>query len=874
MKKTNYLLTMVMAILMAGTMSAQDLPVTIEAESGTMGTDFRVVDTLGFTCVTINTDIINSANPGSDNRTISYQVNFADSGTYDLYAHVLIGSGTFDDDSFFYGNGFGIKSSITDGDWIRSNGLAGVGYSGILDVVDGGGTAGSNIWKWINLSKYQGDAPPISFRVNEGELSKTFETGARENGLYIDKFVFGRTGLKFTVDNLNKGEAGTTDQPSNEPTNQPIAAGKSKFLGCEWDYNQSPYFYDYWNQATPGNAGKWASVEGTRDVMNWNVLDSTYNVAKRNHGLFKEHTLIWGAQQPSWIGSLDTASQRQEIEEWFAAMANRYDSIDYIDVVNEPMHNAPNGMLPWGATTPNVNYADALGGAGTTGYDWIITSFRLARKYFPASKLIINEYSVINSTTETNKYIKIINLLKAENLIDGIGEQGHAFTTYGVSAATLKANLDALAATGIPIYITEMDIDGPTDLDQLKEMQRVFPIFWNHPGIEGITFWGFRYGVWRQDQKAYLINQDGSERPAMKWLKAYVNDTITLTDSIHISVQDNINSIGKGEQLQMKASVFPANTTIPNVYWSVSPTSLASINQNGLLTARAKGTVTVKATAWDGSSVKDTYTVKITYYPVQSVTVSAKDGQDSVYVGENLQLSSTVLPENATDPSVSWSVEPEGYATISSSGLLSSDKPGNVKVIATANDGSGKTDTINIKIQNRLVSSIDVSIVGHSDSIQVGNTVMLAAEITPSNATDKSYSWSMDPEGIIRFLNNNMIIAVAGGKVTVTATANDASEVSGSMVINVIGDGPNKIDEQNNNSINIYPNPALNGQFRIEGIQDITQIELLNIAGVKIASYNNLNQSAVGIKVNAKPGMYILKLSDGKKATYRKISFK
>ncbi|HYX08533.1 MAG TPA: endo-1,4-beta-xylanase [Bacteroidales bacterium] len=144
-----------------------------------------------------------------------------------------------------------------------------------------------------------------------------------------------------------EAESGTTDQPSNEPTNQPLAAGKSKFLGSEWDYNQAPHFFDYWNQATPGNAGKWGSVESTRDVMNWTVLDSTYNVAKRHHGLFKEHTLIWGAQQPSWIGSLDTASQRQEIEEWFAALANRYDSIDYIDVVNEPMHNAPNGMLPW-----------------------------------------------------------------------------------------------------------------------------------------------------------------------------------------------------------------------------------------------------------------------------------------------------------------------------------------------------------------------------------------------------------------------------------------------------------------------------------------------------------------------------------------------
>jgi endo-1,4-beta-xylanase len=278
---------------------------------------------------------------------------------------------------------------------------------------------------------------------------------------------------------------------------KPIAAGKPKFLGCALSSAQTSGFASLWNQVTPENGGKWGSVEGARGAMNWIDMDASYNAAKKYGMLFKEHTLIWGAQQPSWIAALDTASQRIEINQWFSLLAARYPDIDYIDVVNEPLHNAPNGMLPWGATVKNVDYAKSLGGAGKTGWDWIITSFRMARKYFPKSKLIINEYSVINSTTETQNYIKIIKLLQAEKLIDGIGEQAHAFTTSGATAATMKANLDLLGATGLPIYLTEMDIDGSTDLIQLNEMKRVFTVFWAHPSAMGITMWDSEldYGV-------------------------------------------------------------------------------------------------------------------------------------------------------------------------------------------------------------------------------------------------------------------------------------------------------------------------------------------------------------------------------------------
>lgn len=114
-------------------------------------------------------------------------------------------------------------------------------------------------------------------------------------------------------------------------------------------------------------------------------------------------------------------------------------------------------------------------------------------------------------------------LLQREQLVDAIGVQEHAFeTTTNVAMSVHRDNLDALAATGLPIYITEFDLDGPTDAQQLAAYQRVFPVFREHPGVRGITLWGFRPGLWRDKESAYLIRADGTERPALTWLRDYV----------------------------------------------------------------------------------------------------------------------------------------------------------------------------------------------------------------------------------------------------------------------------------------------------------------------------------------------------------------
>jgi endo-1,4-beta-xylanase len=874
MKQRHIFLFVFLSLFITCFTYGQDLPVTVQAESGTLGSDFRIVDTLAVTSVTITTNTVNSMNPGNDNRVITYQVTFPDSGTYDLYAHVLVGKNMFDDDSYFYANGFGSNDATVDGDWIIANGLADVGYTDTLNVVDGGGSASSGEWKWIDMSKFNGGATPITFRVELGSLTQTFQIGARENGLYIDKFVFGRSGLYFTVSNLNGGEAGSETPPSGEQIGTPLAEGQSKFLGSEWDYGQAPDFASYWNQLTPGNAGKWGSVEYTRNYMNWTVLDSTYAYARKYHIMFKEHTLIWGAQQPSWIGALDSASQRQEIEQWFAALASRYDSIDYIDVVNEPIHNAPNGMVPWGTTTPNVNYADALGGAGATGYDWIITSFRLARQYFPKSKLLINEYGVVNSASTTELYREIINLLKADTLIDGIGVQAHAFSTAGISTTTLKANLDTLATTGLPIYVTELDIDGLTDLSQLQEYKRVFPVFWEHPDVKGVTLWGYRSGVWRQDEGAYLITEDDVERPAMKWLKAYVNDTITLAQSIEITAGANADSVAPGDRLQMSALVAPSNTTTPEVSWIVYPYGIATIDSYGVLTAVKTGKATVKATAWDGSGVTDTLSIFISNRLAESLSVSSTNNQDSIFVGETLQMNALVLPQNATNPSVTWSVTPAALAKVSSNGLLTAIANGKVTVKATANDGSGVADSMDVTILNQLIQSINVSSKDNQDSVFVGDSLQMSATVLPQNATNPSVTWSVTPDNLVSISTSGLLSAIDTGKVTVTATANDGSGVSGTMDITIT----EKISGITNNSdlekISVYPNPSVNGDFTINGIGKITQIEVYDLTGSKVTVIENFKRTSLNVHVNAKPGIYILKLTGVEQSVYKKIIIK
>ncbi len=567
--------------ILKSTSNLGDTAIIVEAESGKLGSGFSVLQDGAINYITPKANYTGQSGPGDTSRMIIYQITFKDSGNYNLFAHVYVGSGGFNDDSFFAGTGFGEKNDTLASDWIMVNGLAGVGFTGPTDVVDAAGTAGSQVWKWVNITK-SFFPDKNAFGVSIGNLTKTFQIGSREDGLNIDKFAFGKSYLYFTVDILDKGLAGSITIPTIDSSKYykgpPLAQGFSKFLGNVMGSDK--IFANYWNQITPGNEGKWGSIGSSSDTTqwNWSGLDGIYTYARNHHILFKEHTLIWGSQQPSWMSTLDQAQQVQYIESWIRQVGHRYSNIDLCDVVNEalPGHNPPDGE------NGRANYKNALGGDGTTGWDWVIKAFQLARKYLPNTKLLINDYGIINNDNATTSYLTIINLLKSNGLIDGIGVQGHRFELESADLTTVKNNLDRLAATGLPIYITEMDLGNlnntgtPDDNQQLQLYQQIFPVLWSHPGVKGITLWGYVVGeMWQSS--CYLVLNDGTWRPALTWIAQYVKNN---TPS---GVEEIVNTLPSGIKIEQNyPNPFSTSTKITFSITSYTKVCLKIYNNLGL----------------------------------------------------------------------------------------------------------------------------------------------------------------------------------------------------------------------------------------------------------------------------------------------------
>lgn len=281
----------------------------------------------------------------------------------------------------------------------------------------------------------------------------------------------------------------------------------SKFLGNVIAGSVPSSYGTYWNQVTPENSTKWGSVEGSRNNMNWSQADTAYNYARNNGFPFKFHTLVWGSQEPGWVGGLSAADQRAEVTQWIKAAGQRYPNAAFVDVVNEPLHAKP-------------SFRNAIGGDGSTGWDWVIWSFQQARQAFPNAKLLINEYGIIGDPSLTDQYVKIINQLKSRGLIDGIGIQCHHFNMDTVSVNTMNTVLNKLSATGLPIYVSELDITGD-DNTQLARYKEKFPVLWQHPSVKGVTFWGYIQGqTWKEN--THLLNSNGKERPALQWLRQYL----------------------------------------------------------------------------------------------------------------------------------------------------------------------------------------------------------------------------------------------------------------------------------------------------------------------------------------------------------------
>jgi endo-1,4-beta-xylanase len=285
------------------------------------------------------------------------------------------------------------------------------------------------------------------------------------------------------------------------------AGGRLQFVGNITTGNSvdtdGKVFSTYWDQISPENAGKWGSVQSSPTAtFNWRTLDAIYDYTQQKGILFKEHTFVWGNQQPG--GSISEAN----VKTWMTEFCKRYPNTRMIDVVNEPPPH----------TTPS--YANSIGGGTNGNWQWITNAFKWAREACPNAILILNDYNNIEWTNDNNHFLSIVRAIKTGGApIDAIGAQAHDLDHGSVSMSTVTTLLNKLGTDGaLPIYITEMDLSYTDDNQQLQMYQRYFPLFRDSPHVRGITIWGWIYGrTWSPSPYSGLI-RNGAARPAMTWL--------------------------------------------------------------------------------------------------------------------------------------------------------------------------------------------------------------------------------------------------------------------------------------------------------------------------------------------------------------------
>ena len=278
-----------------------------------------------------------------------------------------------------------------------------------------------------------------------------------------------------------------------------------------------PAYYTLWNQITCENESKWSSVEGNQGNFNWGGADRAFNYAQQHGFTYKFHALVWGAQYPSWLESLSANERFAALTNWFDHAKEHYETLPMIDVVNEAvgMHQQGNPMMK-----------ETLGGGGKTGYDWLIKAFDMAYERWPNSILIYNDYNSIQY--DIDNYLDLVRTLRdAGAPIDAYGNQSHAVT--GMSATNLSNALERQQNTlKMPMFITELDIDVANDAQQKSEYQKLLPVMWEKPYCAGVTLWGYVLGAtWVSNSGLY--RQDGTERPAMTWIKEYMQTTAAKT---------------------------------------------------------------------------------------------------------------------------------------------------------------------------------------------------------------------------------------------------------------------------------------------------------------------------------------------------------
>lgn len=263
-------------------------------------------------------------------------------------------------------------------------------------------------------------------------------------------------------------------------------------------------------------------------------------------------------------------------------------------------------------------------------------------------------------------------------------------------------------------------------------------------------------------------------------------------------VQEDI-TIAKGKELLLQIKAVPSDAKIPNLIYTSDDPSVVSVSEEGKVNALSLGTTTVTVKTED-ETLSDS--VKITVTGNGQTVINPTGLQllglsNGLKVGGTATIEPRVLPDNATNKTLTWSSTNPSVATVNSNGVITGVSAGKTTIVASTSNGISSSLEITVESDTVPVTGVTIND-GTAINMTVGGTKLLSYTVSPSNATNKKVLFTTSNRNIVTVDSNGIVGARMAGTAIITITTEDGRKTA-TIKITVTGTG-NITGSQTSNS--------------------------------------------------------------------------
>ncbi len=300
------------------------------------------------------------------------------------------------------------------------------------------------------------------------------------------------------------------------------------------------------------------------------------------------------------------------------------------------------------------------------------------------------------------------------------------------------------------------------------------------------------------------------------WKEAFIFSVPKSAKGINIDI-DSI-SIIKGKTAQLNVVVFPSDADNKNYTLTTSNPNIATISQDGVITAASSGDATIYATLNTNKKVIDSCFVKV-YQPVTKINLDINSKE--IKVNDKFKLEATIIPFDADNKNIVWVSDNDNFAVVDN-GTVTALKPGNVIIYAKSEYDNNISASCKVSIQ-QPVTGISLN---YSSYVlkNIGDLIQLNATIIPEDASNKDIDWKSSNENVCVVSNGN-VVAVGCGTAVIIAISKDGNFMS-TCTIKV--ENATKIRPLINEHSHIYKVYTLDGKLSTLGTKGIKIVRFYN----------------------------------------------